>query len=95
VSTDRDPPDEDLRIRTAMLGTTSVEVVSQRSASRFVARVRDPATGDILGRARAATREDAEAAALDSAGLRSELHEARASLRRGLAHLNGPNSDKE
>ena len=95
MSTDRDPPEEDLRIRSAALGTASVEVVSQRSAGRFVARVRDPASGEVLGRARAATREDAEAAALDSAGLRSELHEARETLRRSMKHLNGPASDKD
>jgi hypothetical protein len=65
----------------------AVRVISHAVRDRFAARVEDVSTSDIVGRARGATRDEAEGAALASASVKVGLSAARSSIRRGMEQL--------
>jgi hypothetical protein len=65
-----------------------VRVVSYKIGDRFGSRVDNIDPGDVIGRGRGATREEAEDAAVEAASLRLGLTSAREMLQKSVGHLN-------
>jgi hypothetical protein len=65
----------------SIIGDVEVSVQSYRVGSRWAAKVETVDVGNVIGRALADTREQAEEAAMDSAKVVLELRSATASLR--------------
>ena len=63
------------------IGDVEVSIQSYRVGSRWAAKVETLDVGNVIGRALADTREQAEEAAIDSAKVVLELRSATASLR--------------
>ena len=67
----------------------AVRVISYAVRDRFAARIEDTESNEVVGRARGATRTEAEGMALAAASVRLGLVAARSSLRSGIAQLAG------
>ena len=75
--------------RNDVIDGVSVRVVSYKVGDRFGARVDNLDPGDVIGRGRGATREEAEAAAIDAAALKLSLSSARTLLAKSMQTLKG------
>lgn len=75
--------------RNDVIDGVSVRVVSYKVGDRFGSRVDNLDPGDVIGRGRGATREEAEAAAIDAAALKLSLSSARTLLAKSMETLKG------
>jgi hypothetical protein len=87
MSTDR--PDG-MQERRASIEGCNVHIVSYRVGDRFGCRVDNIDPGDVIGRGRGATRDEAEHQAVDAASLRLALSGARSNFQKSVDTLRGP-----
>lgn len=71
----------DFRRETIQIASTEVSLHSHRVGHRWAAKVETADVGNVIGRAMADTREEAEKAAIESATAVLELRNASAMLR--------------